>query len=211
MKKNMSLYPRLLLLSLLLIMPAISMADRYATLVSGGSISLAEGETALVISCHNFSNDGRNDSNSTQGVVVRYAVSGGGSSDVTVTPAGFTSRMYFGTSPVAAGASGTGPSLNAPIPLVGPATISIPNGGGILGLKVVSTELSSSSGGGSQQATEGVPSNSVVIPENSAGPVEIILESSTDLITWTAANPGTYGSSTEKRFFRVRAVENPAP
>ncbi|SRR6266567_4286353 len=49
------------------------------------------------------------------------------------------------------------------------------------------------------------PSNAVVIPADSGGPVKIILESSTDLITWTPAIPGTYGTSTEKRFFRVRA------
>ena len=50
------------------------------------------------------------------------------------------------------------------------------------------------------------PSNAVVIPENAAGPISIILESSTDLVTWTAAMLGSYGSSTSKRFFRVRAV-----
>jgi hypothetical protein len=49
------------------------------------------------------------------------------------------------------------------------------------------------------------PSNAVVIPADAAGPVAIILESSTDLVTWTAAKPGSYGSSTSKRFFRVRA------
>ncbi len=51
-----------------------------------------------------------------------------------------------------------------------------------------------------------VPSNAVVIPADAAGGVQIILESSTDMVTWTAATPGTYGSSTQKRFFRVRAV-----
>ena len=50
------------------------------------------------------------------------------------------------------------------------------------------------------------PSNSVVVPADSGGPVEIILESSIDLITWTATVPGTYATSTQKRFFRVRAV-----
>jgi len=56
--------------------------------------------------------------------------------------------------------------------------------------------------------------SAVVIPEDASGPVEIVLESSTDLVNWTPANPGTYGSSTEKRFFRVRAViqsGNPPP
>lgn len=51
-------------------------------------------------------------------------------------------------------------------------------------------------------------SNAVVIPEDASGPVEIIMESSTDLINWTLANPGTYGASTQKRFFRLRAVQN---
>lgn len=53
------------------------------------------------------------------------------------------------------------------------------------------------------------PSNAVVIPADSGGPVNIILESSTDLINWTPASPGSYGSSTEKRFFRVRAERTP--
>lgn len=51
-----------------------------------------------------------------------------------------------------------------------------------------------------------VPSTAVVIPADAAGPVNVILESSTDLVTWTAALPGSYASSTTKRFFRVRAV-----
>ncbi len=51
-----------------------------------------------------------------------------------------------------------------------------------------------------------IPSAAVVIPTDAVGPVQIILESSSDMITWTAATPGDYGSSTAKRFFRVRAV-----
>jgi len=54
--------------------------------------------------------------------------------------------------------------------------------------------------------TTTTPTSAVVIPTDATGPVNIILESSTDLVTWTAANPGTYGASTTKRFFRVRAV-----
>ena len=49
------------------------------------------------------------------------------------------------------------------------------------------------------------PSSAVVIPDDLGAPVKIILESSTDLITWVPAEPGTYGTSTQKRFFRVRA------
>jgi hypothetical protein len=50
------------------------------------------------------------------------------------------------------------------------------------------------------------PSTAVVIPTDATGPVNIVLESSPDLVNWTGALPGTYGSSTTNRFFRVRAV-----
>ncbi len=46
-----------------------------------------------------------------------------------------------------------------------------------------------------------------VIPENSPGNVNIILEQSTDLINWSAVNPGSFAPSASKRFFRVRAQE----
>jgi hypothetical protein len=52
-----------------------------------------------------------------------------------------------------------------------------------------------------------VPANAVVIPENASGQFQVILESSTDLVTWTAANPGSYGGTTQKRFFRTRIVQ----
>lgn len=50
------------------------------------------------------------------------------------------------------------------------------------------------------------PNTGVVIPADSNGPVNIILESSVDLINWIPANPGTYGTTTTNRFFRVRAT-----
>jgi hypothetical protein len=54
-----------------------------------------------------------------------------------------------------------------------------------------------------------VPADAIVIPASATGDVQIILESSPDLVNWTAANPGTYGaSSATNRFFRVRAVHN---
>lgn len=53
-----------------------------------------------------------------------------------------------------------------------------------------------------------VPSSVVVIPTEGTGNVEIVLESSVDLVTWTLANPGTYGRGEVKRFFRVRAIGN---
>jgi hypothetical protein len=52
-----------------------------------------------------------------------------------------------------------------------------------------------------------VPADAIVIPASATGSVQIILESSPDLVNWTAANPGTYGASAgTNRFFRVRAM-----
>jgi hypothetical protein len=54
-----------------------------------------------------------------------------------------------------------------------------------------------------------VPADAIVIPASATGNVQIILESSPDLVNWTAAEPGTYGASAgTNRFFRVRAVVN---
>ena len=50
------------------------------------------------------------------------------------------------------------------------------------------------------------PVNSVVIPSDATGNVQIILESSSDLVNWIPSLPGTYGSTYTNRFFRVRAV-----
>jgi len=52
-----------------------------------------------------------------------------------------------------------------------------------------------------------IPANAVVIPEDAGGQYQVILESSTDLLNWAVANPGTYGGSTPKRFFRTRIVK----
>jgi hypothetical protein len=51
-----------------------------------------------------------------------------------------------------------------------------------------------------------IPANAVVIPEEAGGQFQVILESSTDLINWQTANPGNYGGSTIRRFFRTRIV-----
>ena len=52
-----------------------------------------------------------------------------------------------------------------------------------------------------------ISSTSVVVPSNATADVDVLLEQSTDMITWTQCLPGTYNASTQKRFFRVRAVE----
>ncbi len=100
--------------------------------------------------------------------------------------------------------TGTG-AINGPAAVIsmffaGPATITIAgqgNGHFCLSYKLFDNSTS---------AGTNLPSNTVVIPADAGGNVDIILESSTDLVTWTAATPGSYGSSTSKRFFRIRAV-----
>ncbi|MGD0251248.1 MAG: hypothetical protein ABSC01_00965 [Verrucomicrobiota bacterium] len=55
-----------------------------------------------------------------------------------------------------------------------------------------------------------VPADAIVIPASATGNVQIILESSPDLVNWTAASPGIYGASAgTNRFFRVRAAVSP--
>jgi hypothetical protein len=95
--------------------------------------------------------------------------------------------------------SATGTVADLPITVVGPATISLCStnnaGGQMLSFCTIQTSPSYAL----------MPSCSVVIPNDAGGPVNVILESSTDLINWTAANPGTYGTTSSNRFFRVRA------
>ena len=67
---------------------------------------------------------------------------------------------------------------------------------------------SSTSSTDSSSFTNMIPSSAVVIPSDSSGPVQIILESSEDMVNWNSANPGTYGGSTNERFFRIRAVQD---
>lgn len=53
------------------------------------------------------------------------------------------------------------------------------------------------------------PSNTIVIPADTAG-ANIILEKSTDLSNWTAASPGVYTNAAPAHlFFRIRAERLP--
>lgn len=91
-------------------------------------------------------------------------------------------------------------SIGASLMIVGPATVTLTDTNGVNTLLSLCTIQTSPASGLSF-----TPSSSVVIPNDNGGPVTIILESSTDLINWTAANPGTYGTTSSNRFFRVRA------
>lgn len=59
----------------------------------------------------------------------------------------------------------------------------------------------------SSGSANSISATSVVIPSTAAGDVDVKLEQSADNVTWTECLPGTYNSSTVKRFFRLRAVE----
>ena len=59
----------------------------------------------------------------------------------------------------------------------------------------------------SNSSIHSISNTAVVVPSNAVGDVDVLLEQSNDMITWTQCLPGTYNASTQKRFFRVRAVE----
>jgi hypothetical protein len=102
--------------------------------------------------------------------------------------------------------------------IIGPATIileaveSVENEGGVAitgqdnALCTISTNQVNQS---TTVVSNYVPADAIVIPASATGNVQIILESSPDLVNWTAASPGTYGASAgTNRFFRVRASVN---
>ena len=106
-------------------------------------------------------------------------------------------------------------SQNLPV-VIGPATISLTNADGCttplsyFTVQTVSllTDTNSTSTNSTTQtnpAWQSIPSTAVVIPSDSNGPVIIVLESSVDMVNWVPALPGTYGTSSTNRFFRVRA------
>jgi hypothetical protein len=84
---------------------------------------------------------------------------------------------------------------------VGPLTLTIEVYGGSSAFYAIPYRIVNST------AVSVTPSGTIVIPSNASGNVQIIMESSSDLVTWTASSPGTYGSSTANRFFRIRAVQ----
>jgi len=92
------------------------------------------------------------------------------------------------------------PSIAGPATIQLSATIPAGTGNSVKALCTIKT---------TRAADDVRPSTSVVIPADASGPVNIIMESSVDLITWTPALPGIYGSTTQKRFFRVRAEKQP--
>lgn len=165
-------------------------ADWFATVAEGLTLTLSEGETGLVVYAGGNSTPCTIIYTPEGGPVTQIAVSGSGDGGAATTTVGRVSSSN-------------------PLPLVGPATIAVADMAGsnspVLGIRVVSTVQSSTT----VATAGGVPSTAVVVPSDAAGSVQVVMESSTDLITWTGASPGSYGSSTSKRFFRLRAINTP--
>lgn len=88
-----------------------------------------------------------------------------------------------------------------PVVIAGPATIVMKAGGQF-------------NGAGKRFATfevtrTGIASPPAEIPQEVDTTWNVILESSSDLINWTLANPGIYSGTEPKRFFRTRMVKQP--
>lgn len=55
----------------------------------------------------------------------------------------------------------------------------------------------------------GTASGPVPIPQEAGTTWQVILEASSDLVNWTAVQPGDYPSSTPQKYFRTRLVRKP--
>ena len=89
------------------------------------------------------------------------------------------------------------------VPIIaGPATIRLKQAGGTTVPIIATLSITRAN-----SAENVIPANAVVIPEDAGGQFQVVLESSTDLLNWAVANPGTYGGSTAKRFFRTRILK----
>jgi hypothetical protein len=114
--------------------------------------------------------------------------------------AGSSQTIDFGNGAIVTITNATGP-IEEGRRYAGPVTITQSVSGGTSNFVANTYRITNTT------SVSAIPSNAVVIPSNASGDVQIVLESSSDLITWTAALPGTYNSSTQNRFFRVRAIQ----
>jgi hypothetical protein len=174
--KTKTLLP-LILLPLMLIAADAAAQFRLVTLVGAETITLASNEVAEVTQAFEYANGvPRFFGFKLDGNIIRASV-----------------------------ASQTDAALaTAPFPILvsGPRTVGAVGGGGG-GSSMVSLRVYDRATYQAGPAT-GVPASTVVIPTEPAGTTRVILESSADLVTWTAAQPGTYGSGSTNRFFRLR-------
>lgn len=170
---------------------------QYATIVQTESFTLSSNQTAMVISC----------ACSSQLIGLNFTKANGNSASTYISP---TDSTYAGA--VNQGFLYARPSIQTPLVFAGPGylylapvtpAVGLPGSTqGSIGIKVTTTTIASPG----TVLGSGLPSTAVVIPSQTTGPVNIILESSTDLVNWTATSPGTFGgNNSTNRFFRVRA------
>lgn len=139
--------------------------SRYVSLVSTNgyypSIQILTGETAEIVTCHDWSG--------TAPV----------QSKATVTKDGLETYGY---------APGYGPILHGTT-VAGPATIKNDIPGSLLTVKITPESYD--------------PNKTLIVPPGT-NQVMITLESSTNLVSWSTATNGIYGSPDTARFFRIK-------
>ena len=99
--------------------------------------------------------------------------------------------------------------------IAGPAEIQLFHGekvildeaGNLLGSKTTATMITAKVESSNSIGELIVSNSSVVLPSDGTGNFSVTLESSVDLVNWNTATPGIYGSSSNQRFFRVKATE----
>ena len=112
-------------------------------------------------------------------------------------------QLTLTPSVIRSGGAGIVTSSQIPQIATGMTNVAISSGGGWATFKIETPTTAS-------VISNYVPADAIVIPASATGTAQIILESSQDLVNWTAASPGTYGASAgTNRFFRVRAAMNP--
>lgn len=87
------------------------------------------------------------------------------------------------------------PATTGPVTVAGPAEIRYSSGGAFPAFATFSVKRA------------GTASGPVPIPQEAGTTWTVILEASSDLVNWTAVQPGDYPSSTPQRYFRTRLVK----
>ena len=115
-------------------------------------------------------------------------------------------EVLFHEGHIMSGMGGLNPAYSGPVTFSGPCKLRIKNTATSNSnhhfIAFVRVEEISSSGSVTAKYAS-------VIPENAKTNVSVILEQSTDLVSWTIASPGDFSPSTSKRFFRVRTANVP--
>jgi hypothetical protein len=172
------------------------------TLTSGNNLTLQTNQIVTVVGYNWAGISGSYNTSLSKYVTSSPQISGylSDGSQINLTPFIDVGYLYVSGS---GNSSQTMPSLSSQIPQIvtGLTNVSVSGGWTTLKIETPSAPL---------VVSNYVPADAIVIPASASGNVQIILESSPDLVNWTAASPGTYGASAgTNRFFRVRAAVSP--